>query len=98
VHIITQTKLREFAKDHPAADVPLRAWEAVMRGNKYKNPHEVKAHFPSVDFLGGGKTVFDIGGNKFRLVVKILYKRGWVLIRKVLTHKEYEKHIKDRTL
>lgn len=98
MHIITQARLRAFAKKHPAADRPLRVWEAMMRGNKYKNSHEVKAHFPSVDFIGGGKTVFDIGGNKYRLVVKMLYKRGWVLIRHVLTHKEYDKHIKDGTL
>jgi mRNA interferase HigB len=98
MHVITQTKLRQFAKMHPAADVPLRVWESMMRAKKYRNPHEVKEDFPSVDFIGDGKTVFDIGGNKFRLVVKILYKRGWVLIRHVLTHREYDKHIHDGTL
>ena len=51
-----------------------------------------------MDFVGGNKTVFDIGGNKYRLVVKMLYKRGWVLIRHVLTHKEYDRKIKDGTL
>jgi len=98
MHVITQAKLREFAKAHPAADVPLRVWESMMRVKKYKTPHDVKEDFPSVDFIGGGKTVFDIGGNKFRLVVKVLYRRGWVLIRHILTHKEYDKKIKDKTL
>jgi mRNA interferase HigB len=98
MHVITQKRLRDFANKHPTADVPMRVWEAMMRSNKYKNPHEVKADFPSVDFIGSGKTVFDIGGNKYRIVAKMLYKAGMVLIRHVLTHKEYDKHIKDGTL
>jgi mRNA interferase HigB len=98
MHIITQTRLREFAKRHHDADTPLRVWEAMMRAKKYRTPHEVKEDFPSVDFIKGGKTVLDIGGNKYRLVVKMLYRRGWVLVRHVLTHKEYDKKSKDGTL
>lgn len=40
---------------------------------------------------GGTKTVFDIGGNKYRLVVDMMYKWGKVLVRHVLTHKEYDR-------
>ncbi|MEJ7758871.1 MAG: type II toxin-antitoxin system HigB family toxin [Gemmatimonadaceae bacterium] len=98
MNVITQTRLREFARRHPAADLPLRVWERMMRARKYKNPHELKADFPSIDFLGDGRVVFDIGGNKFRLVAKILYKRGWVLVRHVLTHKDYDKKTKNGTL
>ena len=99
MHIITQTRLRKFAKKHSSADLPLRIWEAMMRAKRYKNPHEVKADFgANVDFLGGGKAGFDIGGNKFRVVCKLLYKRNWCLIRWVLTHKEYDHKIKDGTL
>lgn len=91
MHIITQTRLRIFARKHADADVPLRAWETIMRTKRYKNPHEVKADFGSVDFLGNGMTVFDIGGNKYRLVTRMLYRAGKVLIRHVLTHKEYDR-------
>lgn len=94
MHIITQTRLRAFARDHPDADVPLRAWQSIMRAKKYKHPHEVKRDFGAVDFLGSGKTVFNIGGNKYRLVTKILYRAGQVLIRHVLTHREYDRLIK----
>lgn len=97
MNVITVTRLREFARAHPAADVPLRVWEKIMRARSYKTPHEVEKDFSDVDFIGDGKTVFNIGGNKYPLVVKILYKRGWVLIRHVLTHKEYDKKIKDKT-
>ena len=98
MHIITQTRLRVFAKEHPDADVPLRAWETIMRAKKYKRPHEVRVDFGTVDFLGSGKTVFDIGGNKYRLVTKILYRAGQVLIRHVLTHKEYDRLVKQGKL
>lgn len=51
-----------------------------MRTKKYKTPNEVNEDFPSVDFLGNGKTVFNIGGNKFCLVVKMLYRRNQVVV------------------
>ena len=91
MHIITQTRLRAFASEHPDSDVPLRAWETIMRAKKYKTSHEVKADFGTADFIGHGRVVFDIGGNKYRLVVKFLYRAGQVLIRHVLTHKEYDR-------
>ena len=98
MHIITQTRLRVFAKLHLDAEAPLRAWETIMRAKKYKRPHEVRVDFGTVDFLGSGKTVFDIGGNKYRLVTKILYRAGQVLIRHVLTHKEYDRLVKQGKL
>ena len=94
MHVITQTRLRHFATEHPDADIPLRAWQTIMRAKKYRNPHELRADFGSVDFLGDGRTVFNIGGNKYRLVTKILYRRGQVLIRHVLTHKEYDRLVR----
>lgn len=91
MHIITQSRLREFARHHHDAETPLRAWETIIRAKKYRTPHEIRADFASADFLGDGRTVFNIGGNKYRIVAKILYRRGQVLIRHVLTHKEYDR-------
>lgn len=99
MHIVTQKRLGDFAMKHPAADVPLRVWEAIISAARYKNPHEVKPDFgASVDFIGDGKTVFDCSGNKYRIVVKMLYQAGKVIIRHVLTHHQYDRHIKDGTL
>ncbi|MBA3752837.1 MAG: type II toxin-antitoxin system HigB family toxin [Nitrospira sp.] len=94
MHIITQTRLRIFAKAHPDADGPLRAWETIMRAKKYKDPHEVKADFGSVDFPGDGKAVFNIGGNKYRLVTKMMYTWGKILILEIWTHREYDRFLK----
>jgi mRNA interferase HigB len=90
MHIITQTRLRVFGKQHPDADGPLRAWETIVRSKKYKKFSDVKQDFRSADVVSG-KVVFNIGGNKYRLVTKILYRAGQVLIRHVLTHEEYDR-------
>jgi len=62
-----------------------------MRAKQYQTPHEVKADFPAADFLRSGVTVFDIGGNKYRLVVTMRYDLQRVYIRHVLTHDEYDR-------
>lgn len=90
MHIITKARLRAFARQHPDAEVPLRAWETVVRAKRYRTPHDVKADFGTADFIGAGRVVFNIGGNKYRLVAVMLYRAGKVLIRHVLTHKEYD--------
>ena len=69
-----------------------------MRANQYETPHEVRAHFPAADFLKNGVTVFDIGGNKYRLVVSMRYDMGRVYIRHVLTHREYDDRTADGSL
>lgn len=94
MHIITQTRLRSFAKAHPEAEKSLRIWETIVRARKYKDPHEVKADFGSVDFPGGAIAVFNIGGNKYRLATKMMYRWGKVLILEVWTHAEYDRALK----
>lgn len=99
MHIITQSRLREFARHHPTTKTPLRAWETMIRAKKYRTPHEIRTDFfGSADFLGDGRTVFNIGGTKYRIVAKILYRSGQVLIRHVLTHKEYDRLTRLGTL
>lgn len=95
VHVITQARLREFASLRPSADRPLRAWETVMRSKKYRNWHEIKRDFVTADVTPSGNTVFNVGGNKYRLVVKMLYRAGQVLILHVLTHDEYGRLIRS---
>jgi mRNA interferase HigB len=98
MHIISRKRLRGFADTHPDAATPLAAWFKMMTRRRYANGHEVRADFPSVDFLGGSLTVFDVGGNKYRLVVDLRYDLGRVYIRHVLTHREYDRRTKAGTL
>jgi mRNA-degrading endonuclease HigB of HigAB toxin-antitoxin module len=58
-----------WIEEHPGAEARLRIWLKIMERRSYTGPGELKADFASVSFLGAGCTVFNIGGNKFRLVV-----------------------------
>jgi mRNA interferase HigB len=98
VRIITESRLTAFWAEHPPAETPLKAWRAIIRRAQFQSPHEVKSQFPSVDFLGGGLTVFDIGGNKYRLVVTMRYDRQVVYIHHVLTHAEYDRRSRSGDL
>jgi mRNA interferase HigB len=96
--IITERRLREFWTEHPDAETPLKAWRKLVREKDYRTPHEVRGDFPAVDFLKNKVTVFDIGGNKYRLVVTMRYEWHTVFIRHVLTHDEYERRSREGTL
>jgi mRNA interferase HigB len=90
VHIITRKRLRKFAVEHREAEEPLGVGYAIMSRTDFRSFSEVKRVFRSVDKVGKF-TVFDIGGNKFRLIVAIHYNRRKVYIRHVLTHAEYDR-------
>jgi mRNA interferase HigB len=98
MHIITRRRLTQFWKKYKDSEGPLRAWHSIVEKKNYANSHEVKADFPSTDFLGSGLTVFDIGGNKYRLVALMRYRFGRVFIRHILTHAEYDKLLKAKKL
>ncbi|MEN9303504.1 MAG: hypothetical protein RL264_1933 [Bacteroidota bacterium] len=73
------------------SEQPLRSWYQEARQAEWKNPNEVKEQFRSASIVGNNRVVFNICGNKYRLVVKINYAAQWVFIRFVGTHKEYDK-------
>lgn len=90
VHIITRKRLIEFSKKHPDAQSPLNQWYTIVRKTDYVSFVGLKITFPTADLVGKF-TVFNIGGNKYRLIVAIHYNRKKVYIRHVLTHAEYDR-------
>ncbi len=62
-----------------------------MRAKSYESPNELKQDFPNASFVGGETTVFNIGGNKYRLVVNIVYTMRTVFVEGVYTHVEYDR-------
>jgi len=98
MRIISRKRLREFGDLHPDAVQPLDDWYSLVKAKTCKKPAEVKADFASVSFISDDVTVFNIGGNKYRLSVSIPYQAGIVYIRRVMTHEEYDRRTKDGTL
>ena len=88
--IISNKALRDFAADHPQAETPLQGWRRVIEKNRFANWSELKAVFNTVDRVGE-LAVFDISGNRYRLIAYIRFERQIVYIKAVLTHREYDK-------
>ncbi len=89
MHIITRKRLNEFAEKHPNTKVSLEHWYKILKVGNFHSFVELRADFPHADQVGK-LTVFNIGGNKARLIAAIHYNRQKVYIRQVLTHDEYD--------
>ena len=99
MHIITRKRLLNFGASYPDALEPLLNWERIVRRKTYGNTAEVQADFPSVDFIGGGRAVFNTCGHSYRLVVKMDFRgNGLVLVRHVVTHRAYDRLIERGAL
>ncbi|MBD3873677.1 type II toxin-antitoxin system HigB family toxin [Stutzerimonas kunmingensis] len=88
--IISNSALRAFAAQHQGAEGPLQGWRRVIERNRFSNWAELKAAFNTVDKVGE-LVVFDIGGNKYRLISYIRFEKQIVYIKAVLTHRDYDK-------
>lgn len=92
MQIIAVRTLRLFWESHPQAEPPLRTWFAMASDAAWSGPADVKEQFgASVDFVADNRLIFDIGGNKFRLVVHVSYRFKRVLVKFVGTHAEYDR-------
>ena len=89
VRIISKAAITEFTKARRDALEPLLHWHSVTRHAAWSHPVDVRASFPHADTVGVF-TVFNIGGNKYRLVSVIKYRWQVVYIRNILTHAEYD--------
>ncbi len=90
MRVLTRKPLAQFWAIHPDAETPLRSWISLTKRASWKTLVEVQADFPHADLVGDC-IVFNIGGNKYRLIVDIDFPRQRVYIRAVLTHKEYDR-------
>lgn len=92
MQIIAKRTLRAFWERHPQAEQPLKSWYALTNASDWRTPTDVKALFGgTVDFVVDNRAIFDIGGNKYRLIVHIAYEYRRVLIKFVGTHAEYDR-------
>ncbi|MEP7198686.1 MAG: type II toxin-antitoxin system HigB family toxin [Chloroflexota bacterium] len=91
MHIITRKRLNDFADEHPDATPSLEHWYRTFKRNSVRSFVETRALWSSADQVGK-LTVFNIGGNKARLIAAIHYNRQRIYVRAVLTHEEYDRN------
>ena len=92
MQVIARRTLKRFWERHPQAEGPARAWFAAVSRARWSGPTDVKRQFgTTVDFVGDNRVIFDLGGNKYRLIAHVSYPFGRVLIKFVGTHAEYDR-------
>ena len=91
MRIISRKALREFWEKHPDSEQSLRAWYANVKRAAWKTPSDVKTVYRNASFLANNRVVFNIKGNRYRLVAAINYQYSVIYIRFVGTHQEYDK-------
>jgi len=91
MHIITRKRLLDFARKYPSCKSGLETWYRIIKHSKFNKFEELRKTFPSADQVGKF-TVFNIGGNKARLITAVHYNTQRVYIRYVLTHADYDRN------
>jgi mRNA interferase HigB len=97
MRVISRKILRDFWERHADAEQPLRAWFAETISSTWNHPADIKRRYPAASFLNENRIVFNIKGNRYRLVVHVRYDIGRVYIRFIGTHAEYDR-IKAETV
>lgn len=90
MRVIAKRTLRRFWEKYPDAQGPLEAWHAEVVKVRWETPQQIKAQFGSASILKGGRVVFNIGGNKYRLVLAMDYERQTCYVKFVGTHRQYD--------
>lgn len=90
MHVITKKRLEAFALVHPECKSALEGWSRIVKNNNFLSLVDLQSYFPSADKVGK-LIVFNIGGNKARLVASVHFNRRKIFIRDVMTHQEYDK-------
>ena len=89
MRIIKRGALVQFWQEHPDAKASLESWYAVVHKAIWKTPAEMKAVYPGADLVGR-RTVFNIAGNKYRLIARVNYQTQRVFVLYILTHADYD--------
>ena len=90
MRVISNKALTTFSTIHAAAGEPLQAWRKIIESRSFDNFADIKTAFNATDKVGDFY-VFDIGGNKYRIVAAIHFDYQKLYVRHVLTHKDYDK-------
>ena len=90
MRIIKRGALEQFWEKHPDAKTSLESWYGVVRRAVWQTPVEMKRIYPNADLVGR-RTIFNIAGNKYRMVARVNYETQRVFVLYLLTHAEYDR-------
>ena len=76
---------------HEDAEDALKAWLADAEKVEWRSPNDITANYANISILGGSRVCFNIKGNRYRLIVKVIYKAQVVYVKFIGTHAEYDK-------
>lgn len=91
MRIISRKRLREFWERHPDARQTLQAWYTDVKQANWQTPSDIKNVYRNASIVANNRVIFNIKGNRYRLVVVVQHQYGIVYIRFVGTHQEYDK-------
>lgn len=89
--IIAKRTLREFWEKHADAEQYLKTWFDTVKHSNWKTPNDIKNTYANASILKNERVVFNIKGNDYRLIAKFNFDKGWIFIRFIGTHAEYDK-------
>jgi mRNA interferase HigB len=93
MRVIVKSSLKKFWERPGGADArgPLHSWYEEALEAKWRTPQDIKNQFASASICGNNRVVFNVGGNKYRLVVEVQYQAGIVWVKFVGTHAQYDR-------
>ena len=91
MHVVSYKHIREFIQKYPDSSIQLRAWYRRLARIQPANIHELKRIFPGVEYVGNSRYVFNIKGNRYRIVAILLFQTQIAYVRFVGTHAQYDK-------
>jgi mRNA interferase HigB len=91
MRVIAKKVLINFWKKHRDAEQPLKAWYDEVVNADWRTPNDIKLLYKSVSFIEKNRVIFNIAGNKYRLIVAVAYQFGAVYIKFLGIHKEYDR-------
>jgi mRNA interferase HigB len=91
VRIIAKKYLVQFWKLHQEAEQPLKSWYDEAVKATWQSPQDIKVQYRNASFIANNRVIFNIKGNKYRLIVAIAYRFGALYIKFIGTHAEYDK-------
>ena len=93
MRVIAKKTLRDFWEKakYNDAEQSLKAWYAEVKKAKWNSSNDIKRQYRNASFVGSNRVVFNIKGNKYRLIVAIKYEMKIVFIRFIGTHEQYDK-------